>query len=179
MIMKIILIVVAFCYLMSMFYYHSTYYDVEKDNACSKDHPVKIYSWHVHVLFWQSNEEHKKGALEVREKFLDKFSHLLGPQCKHFFHQNYNCMFPTYDKPIGPFLTAQWAVFILFKDFYKIWEWFLQYRGKYDILLHLNSGCELLDHTAWAAWGGNKWELDNSAFKFKTPFHFGRITMLI
>jgi len=37
-------------------------------------------------------------------------------------------------------------------------------------LIHPNSGCELEDHTWWAFWGGNPWEIDLSAFSHDMPW---------
>jgi len=46
----------------------------------------------------------------------------------------------------------------------------MQNRGNYDVLIHPNSGCELEDHSWWAFWGGNPWELDLSIMSHDMPF---------
>ena len=40
----------------------------------------------------------------------------------------------------------------------------VQHRGVYDVLIHPNTGCSVLDHTDWAMWAGDKWELDTTVF---------------
>ncbi len=38
-----------------------------------------------------------------------------------------------------------------------------------QILVHPNSGCETEDHSSWALWGGNRWELDMTIFSCEAP----------
>ena len=150
---------------------HSTIYPgVERNETCYNPEPAKIYSWHYHVLYWQTNEEHSKGAYVIRDKFIAEFKDKLGPDCTDLFHQDHLCMFEPERQPDGPFLTAQWAVFIPNENFAEVVPWILQHRGNYDVLVHPNSGCELEDHSWWAMWGGKPWDINLDAMSHDRPF---------
>ena len=43
--------------------------------------------------------------------------------------------------------------------------WLSQNRGEFSFLIHPNTGCAHEDHTKWAFWVGEKWNLDTSIFK--------------
>ena len=79
------------------------------------------------------------------------------------------CPFPVDWLPAGPFTTAQLSFFIPGGQIEKAIKWTMQNRGDLDILMHPNSGCEVEDHTIWAMWGGNKWEIDASIFSCEYP----------
>jgi aromatic ring-cleaving dioxygenase len=149
---------------------HSTKYQIDRNETCFNPEPAKIYSWHIHLLYWQTNEDHTKGAYDIRDKFIAKFKGRLGPECTDLFHQSKMCMFEPDIQPVGPFLTAQWSVFLTMDDFADTVPWIMQHRGDYDILVHPNSGCELEDHSWWAFWGGNPWEINMGAFSMDYPF---------
>lgn len=163
---QIIILLLSISYILS----HSTRYLVERNETCYSPNPAKIYSWHFHVLYWQINKEHTKGAYELRDKFIEKFEKRLGPECVSLFHQDQMCMFDPDRQPVGPFLTAQWSVFFLEEDFNDIVPWVMQHRGKYDVLVHPNTGCEMEDHSWWAFWGGNPWQINMDAFGHDKPF---------
>lgn len=149
---------------------HSTKYQINRNETCYSPTPAKIYSWHFHVLYWQINEEHTKGTYELRDLFMETFKHRLGPECTSNYHQDKMCMFKPSKQPNGPFLTAQWSIFFLNEDFTEIVPWIMQHRGKYDVLVHPNSGCDLEDHSWWAFWGGNPWPINLDAFDRDEPF---------
>jgi aromatic ring-cleaving dioxygenase len=150
---------------------HSTRYPgIDRNEACYKPEPAKIYSWHFHVIYWQHVNEHKKGAYELRDKFATVFASKLTKPCIDLFHQDYLCMFEPDYQPVGPFVTAQWSVFFLPEDFNTVVPWIMQHRGKYDVLVHPNSGCEIEDHSWWAFWGGNPWPINLDAFSHDDPF---------
>lgn len=149
---------------------HPTHYKVDRNASCYDPEPAKIYSWHVHLLYWNTNVNNTAGAYVIREKFIAEFKDRLGPQCTDLFDQNQMCMFAPDIQADGPFLTAQWAVFLKNEDFADIVPWFMQHRGNYDILVHPNSGCELEDHSWWCMWGGNPWEIDLSVMSHDEPF---------
>ena len=56
--------------------------------------------------------------------------------------------------PEGPFLNAEWGVFIPLENFERVIEWVMQNRGSYDVLIHPNTGCMIEDHSDWAIWAG-------------------------
>ena len=166
---------------------HPTHYlEVERNRTCFDPEPAKIYSWHIHLLYWQNNEKHTIGAYQKRNKFISAFKEKLGyiskvfilliffiykgPQCTDLFHQNQLCMFEPDKQPVGPFLTAQWAIFVTNDLFSETVQWFTQHRGIYDVLIHPNSGCELEDHSWWAIWAGTPWEINLDAMTHDQPF---------
>jgi aromatic ring-cleaving dioxygenase len=79
-------------------------------------------------------------------------------------------MFEPDTQPVGPFLTAQWAIFVTNDLFSETVQWFTQHRGKYDVLIHPNSGCEIEDHSWWTIWAGNPWEINLDAMGHDQPF---------
>lgn len=149
---------------------HSTKYHVERNETCYKPTPAKIYSWHFHILYWQTRDDHTKGAFDLKEKFYQAFKNQLGPSCQSLFHQDKMCIFEPDEEPVGPFSTAQWAVYFLPEDFGVVVPWIMQNRGIYDVLIHPNSGCELEDHSWWAVWGGTPWQINMDAFGHDHPF---------
>lgn len=157
-------------FLMGVVFSHPTKYHVNRNETCYNPEPAKIYSWHIHLLYWQTNESHTKGAYEVRDKFLKRFENILNVKCKDLFHQEYSCVFEPEPQPDGPFLTANWAVFIMPEHFAETVSWIVQNRNGYDILIHPNTGCELEDHSWWAMWAGKPWEIDLSVMSWDQPF---------
>ena len=150
---------------------HPTHYpQVIRNLTCYEVEPAPIYSWHVHFLYWQTNPNHTAGAFQIRDKFMQAFKNKLGAPCTDLFHQDHLCMFDPDTEPVGPFLTAQWSIFVPNENFFEVSSWAAQHRGQYDILIHPNSGCELEDHTWWALWGGNPWEINMDAFSYDQPF---------
>jgi len=123
-------------------------------------------SYHIHVLFWTNNEEHRNGAMQLRENFLKTFNMTTEDKhCTSLLHQNASCYFNTDLGPAGPFLTSQWAVYVSLEDYQDMSEWITKRRGKYDVLIHPNSGCNQNDHAQWPVWAGTPWEIDVSIFK--------------
>ncbi len=146
------------------------YHHGDRNVSCYEPEPAKIYSWHIHLLFWQDKNESLSGALKVRDAFSLKFANLLGKNCTDLFHQDYNCMFDIEAYPAGPFPIGQWSVFLLPEHFGTFVPWIVQNRNGYDVLVHPNSGCEVEDHTWWAMWNGNPWQLDVSIMGHDQPF---------
>ena len=150
---------------------HPTHYpQVNRNETCYNPEPAKIFSWHIHLLYWQINPTHTAGAFAIREKFIAAFKNKLGAPCTDLFHQSQLCMFEPDTQPVGPFLTAQWAIFVTNDLFAETVQWAMQNRGNYDVLVHPNSGCELEDHSWWAMWGGNPWEINLDAMSHDQPF---------
>ena len=101
---------------------------------------------------------------------MENFEGLLGPECHDLFHQNYNCMFRPNLSPAGPFLEANWSIFVLHAQFESWVMWMMQHRLEYSVLVHPNTGCELEDHIDWAIWGGQPYQLDTSTLSHDQPF---------
>jgi DOPA 4,5-dioxygenase len=150
---------------------HSTKYNIDRNKVCYDPTPAKIYSWHVHIIYWQHVKSHTDGAYKIRDKFIEHFKdNLAKDECDDLFHNDHFCMFEPDRQPVGPFVTAQWSAYFLPEDFGVVVPWIMQNRGEYDILIHPNTGCELEDHSWWAAWGGKAWPINMDAFGHDEPF---------
>ena len=71
--------------------------------------------------------------------------------------------------PEGPFPTAEYSFFIPPSNLSATYNYLVQHRNGLDVLLHPNSGCEINDHTIWAAFAGMPWRIDISAFSCNSP----------
>ena len=133
---------------------------------------AEIYSYHIHVLFWQNSPTHTAGALELRNRFIEKFE-LYNMNCTIDAGDpapgHEMCVFEVDWQPAGPFTTAQYSFFIPPKQLQETSAWMLQHRGIYDVYIHPNTGCETNDHTEWYAFSGAKWPIDASIFTCNYP----------
>ena len=149
---------------------HPTKYKVDRNVICYEPEPAEVYSYHIHLLYLQMNENNTKGAHEIKDKFRAAFADVLGPDSDDDFHNDYSCILGENPTPAGPFPTAQWSVFVLPEHLEKMTIWMMQRKGDYSVLVHPNSGCEIEDHSWWAFWGGAQWPLDLSIFSYDQPF---------
>ncbi len=135
---------------------HPTYYPhLSSSSLCNETTPSKIYSYHIHLLYWHNSEDSSNGSYAIRNAFVEKFNDKLDDKiCPDQFHSDVNCMGEINDDPFGPFVVANWFVYILPENLSEMMEWFIQHRGKYSIFLHPNSGCLTHDHVKWSMWGG-------------------------
>ena len=85
---------------------HPTKYHVNRNETCVKPNPAPIFSYHIHLLYWQNNAEHTKGAYEIRDAMREAMSSALGPDCHDLFHNDVNCFLDPDTEAAGPFLTA-------------------------------------------------------------------------
>ena len=154
---------------------HPTYYDVDRNATCYNPTPAKIYSYHIHLLYFQQNQEHTAGAYKIREAFRNAFNSTLGPDCHDLFHNDNTCILDPDEGPAGPFPTAQWSVFVLPEHLGPMMGWIMQHKQEYSILIHTNSGCEVEDHSWWTVWGGQPWSLDLSIFSHDQPFPWRKV----
>lgn len=95
---------------------HSTIYpELEGKVDCNPNStsPPSIQSYHIHVLYWASNNNTKETAHNVKENFKRHFNASLGPDCHQLVHNDHNCMLDEAEGPAGPFVVAQWSAFIL------------------------------------------------------------------
>ncbi len=154
---------------------HPTFYPRDALNpACNRaDSPPEIYSYHIHILFWQSNNQSVTNAMNLRSAFMSEFGLVDGTPCddSNVTHPPTTlCAFePDYPTPAPPFLTCEWAIFVPPSDYGRTVQWITQRRGNLDLFVHPNSGCEIEDHTLWPLWGGKPWELDVDAFHYDCP----------
>eukprot|EP00389_Voromonas_pontica_P001393 GDKH01002096.1.p1 GENE.GDKH01002096.1~~GDKH01002096.1.p1 ORF type:complete len:214 (-),score=29.97 GDKH01002096.1:328-969(-) len=135
-----------------------------EDEEASKR--IVYNSFHIHVLFWGSNKNHTSGALALRDRFLEAFD-LTKPEhhCASLLHQNASCFFYPDMEAAGPFVVAQWSIYVVPKDIVRMSEWITKRRGSYDVLIHPNSGCNIRDHVHFPVWSGKPWPIDATIFK--------------
>ena len=134
---------------------------------------VPLSSYHIHVLF-PSDAAKVREALALQLGFMEAFSLIGEPNCTMSAGDpaplvKEMCAFEIDWAPAGPFLTAQYSFFVPSLQLTKAMAWTVRHRGTLDVLVHPNSGCEVEDHTRWAMWGGNKWEIDTSIFSCEYP----------
>ena len=136
----------------------------------------EILSYHIHVIFWYTNPERVKMAMDLRQRFMERFD--LGtpednctmrpgdPAPGHDM-----CVFKPHTKAIqnGPFLQGDFAIFIPPALLQETSAWMLQHRGILDVFIHPNSGCEVNDHTKWNTYAGVKWPIDTTILTCNYP----------
>ena len=140
-----------------------------KDSSCDD---AKIYSYHIHVLFWQNSAAHTASAMDLRDQFIKEFD-LYNKNCTIDAGDpapgHEMCVFEVDWQPAGPFTTAQYSFFIPPELLQKTSIWMLQHRRIHDVFIHPNSGCETNDHTKWYTFSGSKWPIDASIFTCDYP----------
>ena len=153
--MKIILNSTLFILLISIVLSKRSKIEPDKIEICSAITKPKIYSWHVHVMFWQNNKKNLEEALDLRNRFIIEFRDILDNEiCNDGFINSKSCMFKPELEPRGPHITGQWAAFFLPEHYSLIVPWIMQNRRKFSFTVHPNTGCRKLDITEWSIWGG-------------------------
>ena len=136
---------------------------------------AKIYSYHIHVLFWQNNENRTGSAIALRNDFIENFKPESGKMKNCTITAGAPapgldiCMFGVDLVPAGPFTTAQYSFFIPPNRLQETSMWMLQNKGVHDVFIHPNSGCETNDHTKWNTFSGAKWPIDDTVFTCNYP----------
>jgi len=151
----------------------SFFRDEFKSHATDCESDAVFYSYHIHVLFWSTNEDSIKEAKNLRERFSSEFKIAIDPCPESVWNTTTSpqtlCMFSLQPTAEGPFLTGYWAAYIPLDRFKDTVPWIMRHRGNLDVLVHPNSGCEIYDHVNWPLWGGKKWDLDVSIMHFNCP----------
>lgn len=170
-----ILISITCLLLIAVINSHSTKYNIDRNTTCYNPTPAKVESYHVHMLFWTHVDTHVQKAFDIRSKFLDYLNlDASKDACPNgLFHNDDLCVLDVSDGTESPFLTSDWSVYFLPKDYYRVISWIMQNRDGMDIVIHPNSGCELEDHTWWTLWGGNVWQINTEIFDHEAPW-FGK-----
>lgn len=119
------------------------------------------------MLFQGSNSNQTAQAMSLRQHFIDIFQP--NGTCTTLYHGDEGlCMFEPNFKPWGPFVTAEWAIFIPKDRYMDVVPWMMQRRftkgiinaacvkgdntcigvprPAFSILVHPNTGCEYQDH---------------------------------
>ena len=150
---------------------HPTYYpEIYRNESCYNPEPAQIFSYHIHLVYLQTNQKDTEDAYKIRDKFRVKFASKMGPDCHDLFHNEYTCILDPDVGPAGPFPVANWSVFVLPEHLELMMAWMTQNRGRFSVLVHPNSGCEVEDHSDWTFWSGNPYPLDLTIFSHDRPF---------
>jgi len=103
---------------------------------------IKITGFHAHIYFDPASRD---VAARVREELGARFDVRLGRW---------------HDKPIGPHSKAMYQVAFLPNLFGELVPWLMLNREGLDVLVHPETGDDVVDHTDHALWLGNKLELN-------------------
>jgi DOPA 4,5-dioxygenase len=69
---------------------------------------------------------------------------------------------PLRDDPVGPHPIAQFRAIVPAGALEAALRWYMVHHGVHAVLIHPNSGDDVLDHTLHALWLGDALELDTS-----------------
>jgi aromatic ring-cleaving dioxygenase len=131
--------------------------DVGAAASCSDNPP--FLSYHVHVLFWQTNQSSVANALKLYRDFARAHSHDGAPLLPNCTADGSALIYPGEGEgpsmkmcfggmamaPVGPFLTGQlfWAVGL--DEFGAALAWLMRAHGSYplvDVFVHPVTGCD-------------------------------------
>lgn len=108
---------------------------------------VKITGFHAHVYY---NTSSRDAAARVREGLGSRFNVRLGSW---------------HDKPVGPHPRSMYQVVFSPELFDKVVPWLMLNREGLDILVHPETGDNVIDHLDHALWLGKKLKLNIDSFK--------------
>ncbi len=109
--------------------------------------PVSITGYHAHI-YYDSNT--RDVAAKVREGLGARFDVRLGRW---------------HDKPVGPHPISMYQVAFAVAEFPRVVPWLMVHREGLDVLVHPETGDDVIDHTDHAMWLGTKIELDIDALR--------------
>jgi len=108
---------------------------------------VKITEFHAHVYY---NTSSRDAAARVREGLGSRFNVRLGSW---------------HDKPVGPHPQSMYQVVFSPELFDKVVPWLMLNREGLDVLVHPETGDNVIDHLDHALWLGKKLKLNIDSFK--------------
>ncbi len=109
--------------------------------------PISITGYHAHI-YYDSNT--RDVAAKVREGLGARFDVRLGRW---------------HDKPVGPHPISMYQVAFAVAEFPRVVPWLMVHREGLDVLVHPETGDDVIDHTDHAMWLGTKIELDIDALR--------------
>jgi DOPA 4,5-dioxygenase len=105
-----------------------------------------IADYHAHVYYCPETREE---AASLRRELEARFAVRLGRW---------------HEAPVGPHTRSMYQVAFAPAELARLLPWLMLNRGSLDILVHPETGDDLADHTAHAAWLGQKLPLQLEAF---------------
>ncbi len=109
--------------------------------------PIAINGYHAHIYYDPTTRE---TAARVREGLGARFDVRLGRW---------------HDKPVGPHPISMYQVAFAFAEFPRVVPWLMVHREGLDVLVHPETGDDVIDHTDHAMWLGTKIDLDIDALR--------------
>ncbi len=109
--------------------------------------PISITGYHAHIYYDANTRD---VAAKVREGLGARFDVRLGRW---------------HDKPIGPHPISMYQVAFAVAEFPRVVPWLMVHREGLDVLVHPETGDDVIDHTDHAMWLGTKIELDIDALR--------------
>ncbi len=109
--------------------------------------PISITGYHAHI-YYDSNT--RDVAAKVREGLGARFDVRLGRW---------------HDKPVGPHPISMYQVAFAVAEFPRVVPWLMVHREGLDVLVHPETGDDVIDHTDHAMWLGTKIDLDIDALR--------------
>ncbi len=160
--------------------------NVDETCANAAANPPRIWSYHVHFLFDANDKNATLTSLQIRDDFIAAH-HPNKTQCSTLYQGLEGlCMFAVEMAADGPFMQAQWAVYVPLDQFVSVVPWFLQHhaqsglistagppgipRPPFSVLVHPCTGCEYEDHGIWALWAGQPAQISMAAMTEEVPF---------
>ena len=106
-----------------------------------------ITGYHAHIYYDVSTREI---AAHVREGLGARFEVRLGRW---------------HDTPVGPHPISMYQVAFAVAEFPRVVPWLMIHREGLDVLVHPETGDDVIDHTDHALWLGTKLELNIDALR--------------
>ncbi|HCP01390.1 MAG: 4,5-dioxygenase [Alphaproteobacteria bacterium] len=116
-------------------------------NETNQHHPKKLKGFHAHIYY---DADSKVAAKALREEIGARFDVELGRW---------------HDKPIGPHPFSSYQVSFMPTLFGDIVPWLAFNRRNLVILVHPETGDDLIDHSDYAMWLGDSAILDLQRFR--------------
>lgn len=108
--------------------------------------PERITEYHAHIYY---EPETREAAAALRRELEGRFAVRLGRW---------------HDVPVGPHTRAMYQVAFAPAELAGVLPWLMLNRGQLPVLLHPETGDDLADHTAHAAWLGERLPLRLEVF---------------
>ncbi|KAJ3012360.1 hypothetical protein HKX48_006324 [Thoreauomyces humboldtii] len=118
-----------------------------------------IKEWHMHLYWFQTNDQQKQEALAIRQAILD-----MAKKDPSFIAVP---LATTNHQPRGPHPCGSFETWVPIESFAKVHAWFTMNRGELSVLIHPLTREEILDHTVRATWMGPSFPVDISTLNHK------------
>ncbi|WP_341528388.1 DOPA 4,5-dioxygenase family protein [Nostoc sp. UHCC 0302] len=112
-----------------------------------RENNIEIKGFHAHIYYDAAS---RGVAAHVREELGARFEVQLGSW---------------HDNPVGPHPKAMYQLAFLPNQFANVVSWLMLNRGGLDVLVHPETGDEVVDHTDHSLWLGEKLDLNIERLK--------------